>query len=179
MTPDMYFDGFVLGNFHDFVDHKESVRHAFNAALAASHMADHYFKYCQRYHRSKVNRFPRLREFIKHHTQKTGGAFGDVRSIANAFKHLYIDTDQYSSISSTGAIEAIVIHGPSIQEVFENLHDDEAVVFYTTKNGERREFLPTLKAVIELWEQLIPGLSNRNDMAVQPSDSNLHKEGSQ
>ena len=89
MKPDEFFTAFVIGNLDDCVEDPSCLRRAFNAAVSASHMADHYFAYNLRSNPSVVSQWPSTGSFVRHVIQETGGAFGDIRSISNAYKHLY------------------------------------------------------------------------------------------
>lgn len=153
MTPDQYFEAFVQGNYEDYVNNQSCIRRAFNASISASHMADHWFEYCKRNDLSKIKQFSKFGDFVKYISINTNGYFKDIRSISNAYKHLYAGADpkysQYSSISSAGTIEVLHITGGNIQEVNETAYR----VVYTRKSGQQLDFLPALKAVIQYWEQ--------------------------
>ncbi len=153
MTPHQYFEAFVQGNYDDYVDNQSCVRRAFNAAISASHMADHLFAYNKRHDPTKIRQFHKIGDFVSHVSNNTNGYFKDIRSIANAYKHLYTGADpkysQHSSISSAGTIEAIHLTGGNIQEVNEDL----SKVVYTRKSGQQLEFLPALQAVVQYWER--------------------------
>lgn len=120
MTPDQFFEAFVRGNYEDCQQYPGCVRRAFNAAVSASHLADHYFTYWNKHDQSKVRGFKAIGEFVEDLSTNTDGCFRDIRSISNAYKHLYTSIDMkkavHSSISSTGAIESI------------SLADEDAVV---------------------------------------------------
>lgn len=136
---------------------------AFNAAVSASHLADHYHAFFERNDPSRIAKFKTIGAFVEHISRCTHGAFRDIRSISNAYKHLYTSTDpnaaRYSTISSAGSVESIDVsdaegdvaeignmvgcdaHGPKFE-----------TVMYRRKDGEWREFLPALKAVMDYWE---------------------------
>lgn len=160
MTPDLYFEAFVRPSFEEFADHQDSVRYGFNACLAASHMADHYWKFCLQHRRSKVHGFKKIGPFLESLAQATGGAFRDVRSIANAFKHLYCDKDPHSSVSSAGTIEVVEFRRSLVRSVFEDDSGSQRMVFYTTKTGEARELLPVLRVVVDHWNKLAVALQD-------------------
>ena len=153
MTPDQYFEAFVQGNYDDYVDNQGCVRRAFNAAISASHMADHCFAYYKRHNPSKISQFRKIGAYVDHVSKNTKGYFKDIRSIANAYKHLYTGTNpmysQHSSISSAGTIELIYLTGSNIQKVSEGA----SKVVYTRKSGQQLDFLPALRAVVQYWEQ--------------------------
>lgn len=117
MTPDQYFDSFVLGNYNDFFERPDCIRRGFNAAIAASHMADHYFEYYRRNEPAKVSKFKKIGDYVNYVSQKTCGHFRDIRSIANAYKHLYTKRNSRSSIDSAGRIELLEVKDKNISEV--------------------------------------------------------------
>jgi hypothetical protein len=153
MTPDQYFYAFVRGNYYDCLDNQGCVRRAFNAAVSASHMADHWFEYYKIHDLSKINQFNKIGDLINHISYGTNGYFTDIRSIANAYKHLYTGVhpiySQYSSISSAGTIEAIHLTGGNIQAI----NEGTSKVVYTRKSGQQLDFLSALRAVVQYWEQ--------------------------
>ena len=158
MTPEDYFDSFVKENYDDYWANKGSIRLAFNAAVSASHMADHYYYYNKKYDLLKVKSFNRLRDFINFLSVETNDCFRDIWSISNAYKHLYA-TNIYVTITSPGAIERISFLDPKseIKDLSSNLiesQNDEKIV-YTRKDGTQIDFLPTLETVIKYWAKLI------------------------
>jgi hypothetical protein len=154
MKPKEYFDNFVLGNYNDFENHRGSIRCGFNAVIAASHMADHYFEYYKRNDQTKVRRFEGLISYIKYVSKKTGGCFNDIRSIANAYKHLYTGIKAHTSVDSAGRIEAIPVNDRNISEVTLGYLDvgEPMTVIFTRKTGEHLELLQALKRVVDFWE---------------------------
>lgn len=167
MTPDQFFEAFVRGNYEDCQQHPGCVRRAFNAAVSASHLANHYFAYYQRHDQSRVKSFKKIGDFVEYLSNATGGRFRDIRSISNAYKHLYTSIDPkkaaQSSISSTGAIEKVsfVDEDAEVKMLEEEWTEDSKgenskwKVVFTRKDGQRIEFLPTLDTVIEFWEELL------------------------
>ena len=151
MTPDEFLRTFVMENYYDFADHPGCVRPAFNAAIAASHMLDHYVKYDERHDKTKLKQYPGRRAYMAHVTKQTNGAFRDIRSIANAYKHLYVGEGHHSSISSAGDIEELSIERGDISEIGYDYEDSG--VWFTRKTGQRVELLPCLKAVVDFWER--------------------------
>jgi len=153
MTPDQYFEAFVQGNYDDYIENKGCVRRAFNAALSASHMADHYFLYYKSHNSSKVSQFKTIGIFVNHISNNTNEYFKDIRSIANAYKHLYTGHNpkysQYSSISSAGTIEAVKLTGGNIKNVGEGI----SKVVYTRKSGQQFDFFPALEVVVQYWDK--------------------------
>src|SRR5437867_4495309 len=101
MTPEQYFELFVEGNASDSRDHPECVRRAFNAAVAASQLADHNFEYGKRHNDDFIDRFGRVGQYVNHLSEQTNGAFRDVRSIATVYKHLYSDTNARKDVHSS------------------------------------------------------------------------------
>lgn len=162
MTPEEYYDAFVLGNYNDFLENPSSVMRAFNSAVAASHLADCYYNYYKINNPSLLIYYNSLKDFIIHISQETDNYFTDIRSISNAYKHLYTGINQqfarYSTISSAGTIESIVFEDEEIIEVSEEPIDDnisEFVVVYTRKTGEQISFNQAIEIVIKFWETTI------------------------
>ena len=167
MTPEEFFESFVIENYKDCQQNTGCVRLAFNAAVSASHLADHYFTYYKKHVPSKISSFKTIGDFVEHLSNNTSGCFRDIRSISNAYKHLYTSNgpkkDVFSSISSTGAIEVISFDDKNaeVQMLEEKWAEDsmfnnfKSKVVYTTKVGQRIDFLPTLDSVIKLWEKLL------------------------
>ena len=167
MTPDEFFLAFVKANYDDCVEHPGCVRRAFNAAVSASQLADHYFAYFHRHDPSKIASFRNLGNFINHISIRTSGAFRDIRSISNAYKHLYTSTEAmdsgHASISSAGTIESIDLakNGESIslieEEWVKGTESDNSTsrVVFTRIDGQRIEFLPSLKSVVDYWSENI------------------------
>jgi hypothetical protein len=169
MTPSEFFEAFVHGNYEDCEQYPGCVRRAFNAAVSASHLADHYFAYYRKHNKSKVKPFNSIGDFVEYLSNKTDGCFRDIRSISNAYKHLYTSADpskaMHSSISSTGAIESIDFEysNGKIRKVEEHWDEEsgdrifESKVVFTRKDDKRIEFLLTLKAVVKFWDKLLYG----------------------
>lgn len=153
MTPDQFFEAFVQGNYDDYFNHQDCIRRAFNAAISASHMADHWFEYYKRHDPSRISQFNCIGDVVNHISSNTNGYFKDIRSIANAYKHLYTGAhqrhSQYSTISSAGTIEVIHITSGNIQEITKV---DSKIVF-TRKSGQQESFLCALRAVVQYWER--------------------------
>lgn len=165
MTPYQFFEAFVEPNYEDCAQNPGCVRRAFNAAVSASHLADHYFTYFQTHDPVKNNGIKNIGEFVEHLSKETSGCFCDIRSISNAYKHLYTSRDSkkavYSSVSSTMAIESIELTEEiseirKIEEAWPEDSTDNASfskVIYTRKDGRQLDFLPTLDKVIQFWNK--------------------------
>lgn len=162
MTPEEYFEAFTLGNYNDFIGDSSSVMRAFNSAVSASHLADCYYNYYKKNQSSLVKKYKNLAGFINSISQKTNYYFQDIRSIANAYKHLYTGTTKeyarYSTISSAGTIESVAFEDEEINQVFEEPIDKSTSVFmvvYTRKTGEQIQFKQAIETVIKFWETTI------------------------
>jgi hypothetical protein len=89
--------------------------------------------------------------------EQTAGAFKDVRSIANAYKHLYTSTDSrkaaHASVSSAGAIVSVELmdSDSEIASLFEDYDGARAAVVFVRKDGSKAEFLPVLDKVLDYW----------------------------
>lgn len=167
MTPEQFFEAFVLGNYEDYKQHPGCIRRAFNAAVSASHLADHYFEYYRTRESPQVKNFSSIGNYVKHLSEITGGCFRDIRSIANAYKHLYTSRHPknavHSSISSTMSIESITFENKrsEITRIDEDWTKNTVAnkfgtkVVYTKKNGQQLDYLPTLESVIRYWQEVI------------------------
>lgn len=158
MTPSEYFVSFVQGNLDDCHTNPGCVRRAFNAAVAASHLADHYFAYNYRHNRRVVASYPTIGPFIAYLESQTGGAFRDLRSISNAYKHLYTDTDprkaSKSNVNSSGSIGFVVLsYDQDVSEISENYLDQRSAVIFRRKDGSTSEFLPVLEGFVDFWHE--------------------------
>ena len=128
-TPEYFFSYFVLGNYSEFKLYPGDVRIAFNAVLSAAHMADHYFYFYKKNNPNKVKTFQNIGSFVVFVSKKTKFIFKDIRSIANAYKHLYTldnpKTAIYSTVASPGTIETITFQNKrsDIIEIKENESD--------------------------------------------------------
>jgi hypothetical protein len=167
MTPAEFYESFVQGNFNDCEQEPGDIRRAFNAAVAASHFADHYYAYNKRHEPALVSKFPTIRPFIGHLSKATCNAFKDIRSIANAYKHLYEEVERpsaYSTVSSAGSIEVIELpENEDFDRVEQEYVNDtpaagtRLAVVFTRKDGSRAELLQILQAVIEHFDTMMFG----------------------
>jgi len=162
MTPQLYHEAFTIGNYEDFKANPGDVRRAFNAAISASHLADHYLKYYRKNEPKRVKNYNKIGDYVEYISGRTKGYFRDIRSIANAYKHLYIGDNKlfadYSSISSAGTIETIQIIDQEIKEICEVPKSDKSncsTVIYTKKSNEQIQFIVALESVMEFWKEEI------------------------
>lgn len=162
MTPDDFYEAFTIGNYIEFIEDPSSVMKAFNSAVAASHLADCYFNYNKVHNPRLIRNFHNLTEFIRYINERTNYYFKDIRSISNAYKHLYTglreDHARHSSISSAGTIESIVFEDEEIKQLVEEPLDKnkpEMTVVYTRKTREQIRFLNAIKTVIEFWKTML------------------------
>lgn len=144
MTPEEYFEAFTLGNYNDFIDDSSNVMRAFNSAVSASHLADCYYNFYEKNQPDLIKKYGDFGGFINYISQKTNNYFQDIRSIANAYKHLYTGIKKkhakYSTISSAGTIESVAFEDEEINQVSEEPIDKNAsgfIVVYTRKTGEQ------------------------------------------
>jgi hypothetical protein len=162
MTPSQYFESFVEGNHEDCHEHPGCVRRAFNAAVAASHLADHFFAFNFRHHRQVVEAYPTIGPFVAHLEAQTGGAFRDIRSIANAYKHLYTDIDPrraaQSNVTSSGSIDSIDLpEQAELTHISEEYVANGSTVVFRRKDGSTSEFLPVLDKFVDYWRESVYG----------------------
>lgn len=158
MTPQLYYEAFTMGNYEEFKTNQGNIRCAFNAAVSASHLADHYFVYNRKNEPQRVKSFDSIGDYVEHISVRTKGYFRDIRSIANAYKHLYTGDNKryvhYSSVSSAGTVETVHFSDKEIKEISEIpkiTNAAESTVVYTKKSGEQIEFMVALVCVIEYW----------------------------
>jgi hypothetical protein len=162
MTPDVFYEAFAVGNYNEFIDEQSSVMKAFNSAVAASHLADCYFNYYKEHNPSLIHDFQNLTKFINFINERTNNLFKDIRSISNAYKHLYTglkeDYARHSSISSAGTIESIIFVDEEVKDLSEEHMDEsngELKVVYTRKTGEQILFLKAIDCVIDFWKTML------------------------
>ena len=167
MNPEQYHTAFVLGNHEDCTANPACLRRAFNAAVSASHLADHYFSYNTRHAPQLVAQYPSNSAFLRSIEKATNGAFKDIRSIANAYKHLYEDRKAGKpanwSVSSGGSLESVEFEGrsrpvKSVEAAFAETADPDYRVIYRRRDGSLGEFLPTLTRVNNYWQNLLWGV---------------------
>gem|GEM_PF-1357261 len=161
MTPEDFYEAFMIGNYNAFVCDPSSVMKAFNSAVAASHLADCYYNYYKVNNPRLIQDYHNLSKFIEHINNNTDYYFKDIRSISNAYKHLYTglreDYARNSSISSSGTIETIIFENEEIKQLeedFTNNSEPELKVVYTKKNGEQIYFLHSIEIVKKFWDKL-------------------------
>lgn len=164
MTPDWYLEAFVEPNLMDCEDQPGDVLRAFNAAVSANSFADHYFKYQKCHKPDAVKDFSKIGQFRGHLADQTQGAFRDVQSIANVYKHLYsIDSPsyRYETVSSCGAIEGLeVADDENLSEIAEDYFETRkgegrVAVVFTRKDGSKAEFLPALEKVVSCFRDIL------------------------
>lgn len=164
MTPDWYLEAFVEPNLMDCEDQPGDVRRAFNAAVSANSFADHYFKYQKRHKPDAVEGFSKIGQFRGYLAEQTQGAFRDIQSIANVYKHLYsVDSPsyRYETVSSCGAIEHLeVADDETLSEIAEDYFETRkgegrAAVVFTRKDGSKAEFLPRLEKVVGCFRDIL------------------------
>ncbi len=158
MTPLGYYDNFVVPNYEDFCNDEESIRKAFNAAVSMYHMADIYFKYCRKHHKGKVSDYNKMKDFHIFLSKKST-YFNDIQSVANAYKHLYLQTKKpYVTVESTGAIVSIEIEGGiAINGLGQAPRGDRwnLCVVYHRKDGKAIRIKDALDAIIKIWNDFI------------------------
>lgn len=159
MTPQLYYEAFTRGNYEEFKANPGNIRCAFNAAISASHLADHYFTYYKNNEFQRVKSYKNIGEYVEHISGRTKSYFFDIRSIANAYKHLYTGNNKrfanYSSISSAGTVETVHFIDKEIKEISEIPQEDVtngSKVIYTTKSNKRVDLMVALEYVMAFWE---------------------------
>jgi hypothetical protein len=169
-----FFESIVEGNSSDSREHPGCVRRAFNAAVSASHMADHNWEYSRRQRSGSASRFVNVNDYVQHLAEQTGGAFRDVRSIANAYKHLYSKRTD-STVSSAGAIVSVDLTDVddqlvSISEEYEAPGTAFGSVVFTRKDGSKAAFSSVLDVILEYWRREFYGSAWSKYPPAEPGD---------
>ena len=167
MTPDQFYTAFVDPNRLDCHENPGCIRRAFNASVSASHFLDQYYEFHKRHNSRLVSGFKDIGAFVEHISNETDNAFKDIRSISNAYKHLYTDKSSkfgiHSSVDSSGSIESIEFQNDDTLQAMEedclSENQNEYLVIYSRKDGCRFVFLPTIDKVVDYFY----------DMAVKPA----------
>lgn len=159
LIPSEYFQAFVLGNLEDFKQNPGCLRRAFNVSVSATHMTDHYFSYNRRRHPELVAAWKDVPALGEHISKLTGGAYKDIKSIANAYKHLYESSKGKGhqwTVASGGSVECVDFS--SVERRLKYLgHDvgDESdygeAIMFRRRDGTRGQLLPAIEQVVEYW----------------------------
>ncbi len=163
MTPEQYFEAFVDPNRLDCHEMPGDIRRAFNAAVSASHLADQYFEFNKRHNPERIVSYSKRSDFIAFLVDQTDGKFQDIRSMSNAYKHLYNangPSAKYETINSCGSIERLEMQDDDLAEIEEAYFEDRepesrATVVFKRKDGTKGEFLPILDAVVDYLRNLV------------------------
>jgi hypothetical protein len=146
MTPDEFFDGFVLEDYDEWNEEQSSIRKSFHVAVSASHLSDHYCRYHQRKSVAFQRRFGKywLKDegviAFKCALSKRQPLFKPIHHMATAYKHLYTRTS--CDVSSSGAIESIKSGSLNID------HDpDDYVVVIRHRNGSTTN--------MDMWREVL------------------------
>ena len=160
MKPNDFFEIFVQGDYDDYLSNIGSIRHAFNASISVSHMANQYLIYYKRHDPSKVISFNKIGDFVEYLSKNTNDCFRDLRSISNAYKHLYASKIHWT-VTSPGALESIFFQNSKlkIKEITEEYTEEygyiDSKVIYTRIDGQKLDFLPTLETVYKFWRNIL------------------------
>ncbi len=127
------------------------MRHGFNAAVAAFQMVDLYFNFHKRHDPEKIAAYSNKGVYLEH-LYRTCKKFKDIRSIANAYKHLYV-RGRNVTVASTGAIEQVDFISKDIREMYSDYRGDDDFVVYEKRTGERIRLLESLKDTISMWKK--------------------------
>jgi hypothetical protein len=146
--------GICLDKFYEFEQDRGSVRKAFNAAIPAFQLVDHFYKYFEETAPSVISAW-RDRDAFLIHLGATEPAFITVQSVATAYKHLYIYALHYDG-GSPGALRSVVSSDTS----FGDMGGDNTApieVVWKRKDGTSVVFYECLRRVVEdMWPKLLP-----------------------
>lgn len=154
MTPELFFNTFVEGNYDDYAAHPDDARRAFNVAVAASHLADHCYAFWTLHDHSMISNYPQLRDYLDYAARSTEGRFWHIRGLANAYKHLYV-TEVKADIDSAGRLSVEMINAPGDDCVsgLDHAWDAGFALVYTTRDGQRFLFTETIDEVMRFWRE--------------------------
>lgn len=156
MTPDEFFEGFVLEDHGDWKNEPHSIRKAFHSAVSAFHLADHYFRYYKRRNQNFSTKYSTLDSYqnaLKHRTP----SFKVIRDMATAYKHLYPEGN--CSILSGGSIEWITYGNQKIVQAFLDSDGHEHIdgIVIRRKDSSVVDFTAAIEDVIEMWRKIMEG----------------------
>jgi hypothetical protein len=155
MTPDVFYEGFVLMDYEDWKRDHTSIRLAFHVAVSAFHLADHYCRYHQRTNTAFRQRFGKewlkddgLDKFVEALINRHP-SFKPIHDMATAYKHLY--TRSRCSVLSGGAIFKM-LRSESV-EVNQEDQNGAVVIMIRHKDGSNTIFKTAISRVIEMWKE--------------------------
>jgi hypothetical protein len=166
MKPYDFYEAFVIPNWREWQAQQHdpfSIRLAFNAAVAAFHLADHYFRYYEKHNADFQRRYGKgdngLRKFQAKLVSRERN-FKIIQDMANTYKHLYPRPS--CSILSGGAIMWMALKDDKItaRPFSKGSPDFEIVIRH--KDGKTTKFSKAIESVIEMWSKII-------DPASQPA----------
>lgn len=169
MTPYEFYDVFLSENYEDWKNEPDSIRKAFNVAVSAFHLADHYCLFHQRKSAAFLQRYKEkndvgLNEF-RSDLELCQPLFKVIRDMANAYKHLYT-RGTTCSIDSTGAIECVEYNGESIEQDWSDASADSvAEIVIRHDDGSVTNFHTAIEGVMEMWREII---HQKDPLAIQP-----------
>jgi len=157
MKPQEFLQVFVEGNYRDFIEtnrtEEDLIRRGFNTTVAASHLADHFYNYNKKHNLGKTARFIKIADYLKYLSRKSS-YFNDIRSLADAYKHLYQKNPDaaHVTIASAGALTVEILK-PSM--LIEMNYQKKEVIYTRTKTGEKIKLKVALDDVIAMWKKEI------------------------
>jgi hypothetical protein len=153
MTPSEFFDGFVVENYRDWQDAPHSIRRAFNAAISAFHLADHYFGYYERRNEEFSKRYKKLENFQATLTSRVP-SFRVIQDMATAYKHLY--TRATCSVLSGGSIETLTFGKQKIEGDWREVDGKlSGNIVINLRDKSVIEFATAIDGVVEMWRDYV------------------------
>jgi hypothetical protein len=157
-TPHSFYKHFVLPNFRDYVQRPDDIRLGFNAAVPAFQLADIMWSFYEREDPAVINAWPSPKAFLSHLTHREP-YFRTVRSVANAYKHLYFEPKKASFYEITSPGDVFVVETKDIELLSES-YDERALVIVNRKDGTQVVLKTALEAVVlRLWPSVMPETS--------------------
>jgi hypothetical protein len=156
LKPSEFYEAFVVGNYEDWKEQPNSIRRAFNVAVSAFHLADHYWEYFQRRSADFSRRYSCIRE-LQDALVRREPFFKVIHDVAIAYKHLYPRAKNCSILSGGAIVESVQYEDNEITEIkidYSELSEKDDVIIHH-KDGTSTKFSEAIENVKKLWEEII------------------------
>lgn len=154
-TPWAFYRLFVVPNYSDFADwNPGSVRHGFNASVAAFHLSDIVLEYYAREDPAKIANWPTRKRLLLY-LQAEEPQFLTVQSVATVYKHFSSPHAHVEVASPADVIEAYLPKFDLLSDT--DLGSGKSYVSVKRKGAMSAVSLnDALRAVLDLWERTLP-----------------------
>lgn len=153
LKPCEFYETFLVGNYGDWESEPYSVRRAFILAVAAFHLADHYFWYFEKENPDVVRRHGKGEDGLKSFKAgliKREPYFKVIQDMANAYKQLYTRAS-CSILSGRGEFEFLEYDGDKIEPDSDT--GDQIIIHH--KDGRTTKFSEAIKGVMRMWDEIV------------------------